>query len=260
MGFSADWLALREPVDQVARDPSLLSRATECAGPDAIVLDLGSGTGSTARAFNGQSATWTWRFVDGDAALLDIAHDCHPRSECVTMNLREIDDLPLDGVSLVTASALLDLMPVDWMKQLSARLQDAAIPFYAALNYNGVMSWTPKIGSDDAITDAFNRHQQTDKGIGPAMGPQSGMTAAQILSDHGFDVTLAESPWTLGVAEADLQHELVAGIGQAAQEIGLSEASYWVSERHRCRAQSKAIIGHTDLLALPKNARFDALI
>ena len=45
MGFSADWLALREPADHAARDGDLLAAAAQVAG--AVIVDLGCGTGST---------------------------------------------------------------------------------------------------------------------------------------------------------------------------------------------------------------------
>ncbi len=253
MAFSAEWLELREPVDLAARDDALLSRAAACVDQDAVVLDLGSGTGSMARAFSHKAHVgWTWRFVDADTALLKVAHARYPGAEYITMNLRDIDELPLESVALVTASALLDLMPADWMARLAARLMQANIPFYAALNYDGVMAWMPPLETDAAITDAFNQHQQTDKGIGPAMGPRSGQLAAEILTEHGFDVTLANSPWRLDAAHADLQRQLVAGIGEAAQDIGNPVALQWVQQRQADMAQSRAVIGHTDLLAIPR--------
>ena len=79
MGFSANWLALREPVDHVSRDAGLLARAVTYAGPGNVVVDLGSGAGSTARAFG--DADCTWRFVDSDAKLLEIAQARHPGAE-----------------------------------------------------------------------------------------------------------------------------------------------------------------------------------
>ena len=252
MSFSPDWLALREPADLAARDRDLLARAIAVAGEDAVVLDLGSGTGSTARAFQGGACSgWTWRFVDGDPDLLDIAHSRHPQSECVVMNLRDIDDLPLAGVSLVTASALLDLMPQTWMTHLAQRLGQAGIPFYAALNYDGVMQWSPAGAEDDAITASFNRHQQTDKGIGPAMGARSGALAQHILLQNGFDVTLSQSPWQLGADQAELHRQLIAGIGDAARETGNTDAAHWAQARIADVAHAKAMIGHTDLLAVP---------
>lgn len=236
-----------------ARDAVLLSQAIAVAGKDAIVLDLGSGTGSTARAMTGEICqNWTWRFVDGDAALLQHAHDKHPGSDCIVMNLRDIDELPLVGVSLVTASALLDLMPEDWITDLACRLQDVAVPFYACLNYDGYMQWSPPLDTDTLITQDFNTHQCTDKGIGPAMGPQSGHRAAEILSDHGFDVTLSHSPWELDPRQAALSDQLIAGIGAAAEEMGNPVASDWVKKRSADIARSTTVIGHTDLLAVPR--------
>lgn len=255
MSFSSEWLALREPVDFAARDKDLLKQAATLAGPDAIVVDLGSGTGSTARAFSGQpSGSWTWRFVDGDTGLLDIATAQHPGAQSKVMNLRDIDDLPLDGASLICASALLDLMPVSWMVQCAARLRDAAVPFYAALNYDGVMTWSPAQAGDAPVTEAFNAHQQTDKGIGPAMGPHSGAQAASILQDHGFDVLIGNSPWLLGPEQAQLHTELITGIGAAAAEMGCAQASAWRDARHMTIDESSATIGHTDILAIPRKA------
>lgn len=253
MSFSSEWLSLREPVDLAARDRGLLTQAATVAGRNAVALDLGSGTGSTARAFAGHTRdAWTWRFVDGDARLLDITRQQHPGSDCIVMNLRDIDDLPLKDVTLVTASALLDLMPVDWMTRLAARLRDAQIPFYAALNYDGLMSWTPSLDRDQDITHAFNTHQQTDKGIGAAMGPKSGELAAEILSDHGFDVTLRASPWILGPEHTDLHRQLIAGIGDAAAEVGDAQAADWVKKRQATIGGTTGTIGHTDILAIPR--------
>src|SRR5882724_845129 len=72
-GFSADWLALREPADLRARERSLADRLRRrfAAYPSLRVIDLGCGTGSNLRAV----APWlgrqqAWRLVDHDPALL----------------------------------------------------------------------------------------------------------------------------------------------------------------------------------------------
>lgn len=253
MSFSPDWLALREPADLAARDPDLRTRAAAAAGEDAIVMDLGSGTGSTARAFvDPVCVNWRWRFVDGDPVLLKVAQDMHEGADCVVMNLRDIDDLPLQNVSLVTASALLDLMPETWMMALAARLKAAQVPFYAALNYDGVMYWSPQFDGDAVVTAAFNRHQETDKGIGAAMGPTSGQRAAQILEAAGFDVELRQSPWRINAPHDVLHQQLIAGIGDAAAEMGAPDAAQWAQDRIDALAQTVTTIGHTDLLARPR--------
>ncbi len=249
MGFSPDWLALREPVDHASRDASRLAQAVACAGPGTTVVDLGSGTGSTARAFGETGCTW--RFVDGDQALLDIAQQRHPGAEQLVFDLRHIDELPLDGVRLVTASALLDLMPREWVTALARRLQAAGIPFYGALNYNGVMRWSPEHTADAGVTEAFNAHQLTDKGIGPALGPTSADVTADIFAKHGFDVHLGDSPWQLNGSAAQLHDELLVGIGNAAAEAGFAQAQDWVTDRRATVSDTVGYIGHTDIFAVP---------
>ncbi|KIN71095.1 Methyltransferase type 11 [Sulfitobacter guttiformis KCTC 32187] len=251
MGFSAAWLGLREPADLAARDPSLLEAAGACVPEGGLVLDLGCGTGSTARAFASIGfSDLRWRFFDNDPALLAEAARNIPQAEMALGNLVDIDVLPLEGVSLVTASALLDLMPQCWVEALADKLWQAGIPFYAALNYDGRMGWTPELPLDGAVTKYFNRHQRTDKGIGIALGPKAGAEAALALRSRGFNVTFADSPWRLGAAQATLHAELLGGIGSAAAEAGLNDAAEWALARCAAVEKSEGMIGHTDLLAI----------
>ncbi len=250
MGFSADWLALREPADRAARDAALAQKAAAAAGPAPLIVDLGCGTGSTWRAlspFLPQDARW--RFVDNDPALLAIAAAAAgDRAETVIADLADLDTLPLQRATLVTASALLDLVSADWVAGLVARL---GVPFYAALSYDGRMSWTPDDPRDAAVTAAFNRHQTGDKGLGRALGPDAAGHAARVFEAAGFTVTLADSPWQLGPEMTALQRELCDGIAAAAAETGLPDAADWARARSLSATASHCLIGHLDLLALP---------
>jgi len=252
LAFAPDWLDLREPADHAARDATLLAQAAGGMEASSIVLDLGSGTGSTARAFSGVGACPRWRFLDADARLLSIATARHPISDAIVADLRDPTALPLDGVGMVTASALLDLMPRDWIEALAGRLSAAGIPFYAALNYNGKMTWMPSLSGDDRIVDAFNRHQLGDKGVGPATGPGSARATQAAFERHGYHVLTAQSPWTLGPDDADLQAELLTGIAAAAREAGQADSGDWLSARQSALGHATARIGHTDILAVPR--------
>jgi trans-aconitate methyltransferase len=117
-GFSADWLALREPYDLRARNPAVLDAVvTWCKDMFAIrVVDLGCGTGSTLRALTPQlPGRQSWRLVDNDFGLLARAAAMVPPAT-VTVTASTLDlsrDLEgaLDGsVDIITASALLDLV------------------------------------------------------------------------------------------------------------------------------------------------------
>jgi SAM-dependent methyltransferase len=255
VAFSAEWLSLREPADLAARNSTLLTRAAHCVAPGQCVLDLGSGTGATVRAFEAHGYTdLTWRLFDNDPALLDVAGALHPRAERITGNLADLNALPLDQVGLVTASALLDLMPLHWVKSLAARLFAARIPFYAALSYDGIMHWQPPLPADAEVTAHFNAHQHGDKGIGAALGPEAGETSRRIFDAQHFDVTTADSPWVIEPARAPLHEALLRGIAAAAAEAGCSEAPAWGAARIAAVETSRGVIGHTDLLAIPLGA------
>ena len=153
----------------------------------------------------------------------------------------------------MTASALLDLMPLEWVTVLAQRLQTAGIPFYGALNYNGVMRWLPRHEADANVTRAFNAHQLTDKGIGPALGPTASEVAAEVFADHDFEVHLGDSPWQLNGSAAQLHDELLKGIGDAASEAGYAQAQVWAADRRATVAQTVGYIGHTDIFAVPRD-------
>lgn len=254
MSFSAEWLALREPADHAARDPALLAAAAAAARAAAgdappVVVDLGCGTGATARAMAAELSGARWRLVDADARLLAAA-TAATGGTAHRMDLGDLEALPLEGAHLVTASALLDLMPAAWIEALAARLAGAGLPFYAALSYDGAMAWTPPHPADEAVTAAFNRDQRRDKGLGPALGPDAPGAAAAAFARHGYRATLAPSPWRLGPAEAALQTALNDGIAVAAAAAGCDAAPDWAAARRS--GAGATVIGHADLLALPR--------
>lgn len=250
MGFSPDWLALREPADHAARDSTLLRRAAEAAGPDPVVLDLGCGTGSTVRALTPLLAPGAqWRLVDYDSELLERAGAAAGSSVSLhRQDLQELDSLPLDGVTLITGSALIDLVSGAWLIELAKRV---SVPVYFALSYDGEMRWDPEDSGDGAVTTAFNLHQQSDKGFGPALGATAAATAEEVFSNAGYTVTGAPSPWHLGAGEEALQAALVEGIASAGSEAGEAQAAAWGVRRVAAASNTTCIIGHRDFLALP---------
>ncbi|WP_378945295.1 class I SAM-dependent methyltransferase [Paracoccus sp. R86501] len=250
MGFSPEWLSLREPVDRQARDDALLQRAVQAAGPQPVIMDLGCGTGSTLRAMADHLPSGTrWHLVDNDPALLQIARDQVRDAQTHVLDLGQLSALPLQGVTLVTASALLDLMPATWVQALAELLAQRGIGFYAALSYDGIMRWDPALPADHAIGQAFNSHQRSDKGLGPALGPEAGEFAQMACCKAGFDTVIANSPWQIDARHAQMHEMLVQGIATAATETGVAQADDWA--RDRITAGGLCTIGHQDLLALP---------
>ena len=81
-----------------------------------------------------------------------------------------LDSLALDGAG-ITASALLDLTSAAWLDRLAERCGRA--PLLMALSFDGRLSWQPALAEDDLVRDRFLAHQRTDKGFGPALGPDA---------------------------------------------------------------------------------------
>jgi SAM-dependent methyltransferase len=247
MGFSAEWLALREPADRAARDGALARLACAELPAAPVVLDLGAGTGATRRALGGLLPEATeWILVDNDPALLAMAGEGAGRVRTVTADLGDLAALPFADASLVTASALLDLVSGDWLAALVECLRARGLPFYATLSYDGTTIWDPPAAGDNAVLRAFNRDQRRDKGFGPALGPEAAETAARLFAGAGFRVRVAPSPWRLDASDSDLQKELLHGIAAAA-----GDAANWLEERLSLLPGATCRVGHVDFLALP---------
>lgn len=252
MSFSTAWLDLRESADNAARDAPMLAdvRAFLAQRSDPVIVDLGSGTGSTLRAIGDVSARW--RLVDHDPALLaEAARRSGPTVETVELDLTRTDDIPLDGAALVTASALFDLASARWIDTLADRLAASQTGLYAALSYDGVLHWSPADPDDAAIRKAFNMHQRGDKGFGPALGASGASHLAEAMRGRGYRVTIADSPWKLGPDETELQRALFIGIADAARELGAASADPWLERRLAATSSAHCTVGHLDVLALP---------
>ncbi|MEM6617183.1 MAG: class I SAM-dependent methyltransferase [Pseudomonadota bacterium] len=263
-GFSADWLTLREPYDHAARDKVLVKRFAKILSgldkTDLRILDLASGTGSTVRAIASQISTdHFWTLTDFDEALLKEAASAaasHANVECKKTDLSATDALSLESYSAVTTSAFLDLVSEEWLDAFTALLTETPKPVYAALSYDGRIAFSPGHDADDEIISLVNEHQRTDKGFGPALGPDAGDFLSRRLGDNGWTVETATSDWVFKGTDQRIQAELVKGWAQAALETA-PEKGTTISAWHDARLnqiKSGALqtrVGHIDLLAHP---------
>jgi SAM-dependent methyltransferase len=267
-GFSADWLALRERYDGRARNRDVLeSVAAAVAASDGVaVVDLACGTGSTLRALAPRlPPRQDWRLVDNDLSLLAraAAGKAIPGIAVTRIPVDLTRDLEaaLDGrVSLVTASALLDLVSLEWLDRLVTEVAARHLPFYAALNYDGRVTFDPADPLDAAVIAAVNLHQQTDKGFGPALGPGAAEAAIARFRAAEYTVMHGRSDWHLFPRDHDIQRDMLAAWAGAAREIGavsLPDAAAWLTRRRDLLAAGRSTItvGHVDIFARPIGTR-----
>ncbi|MFC7735575.1 class I SAM-dependent methyltransferase [Roseomonas sp. GCM10028921] len=282
--FDADWLELREPFDARARNPLLAQALSAVLPARPRLLDLGAGMGSLFRwlapILNRPQA---WTLVDADVTLIEFAFDTiamraaavglevsapnkrtllvHTpagawRIEGLVMDLADAPrGLPLGRADGVVCSALLDLVSRRWVSRMAAGLR---LPFLAALNVEGSARFLPPHPADGIVARGFRRDQIRDKGFeGPALGSAATRVAAAAFRAEGFSVTTAPSPWRIRPAETRMLSELARGhAGAAAGQMPRSAATIaaWLEAREvrARRGALRAVVGHRDLLALPR--------
>jgi hypothetical protein len=255
---SPDWLVLREPADATARSAELARRLARHLPADGrlVIHDLGGGSGAMGRWLAPRlPGPQHWVIHDRDADLLELAVATPPGSASVTVEARRSDITRLTpddlaGASLITASALLDMLTADEL----ARMLRACIgrPMLLALAVTGRVSLMPTDPLDARLGAAFNVHQRR----GGMLGPDAVAAAVEELRGTGAEVLVRPSPWRLDAAHADLTAEWFGGWVAAAceQEPALAaEAGAYRDRRLPLGAAGELVVtvDHADLLVLP---------
>jgi len=266
--FSADWLALREPADHAARSVRLtraIAERLEGSTGRLRLVDLAAGTGSNMRYLAPRlPPRQRWRLVDHDAALLRVAARA-PAENVAAIAAEPFDLSTLDppsarelfeGASLVTASALLDLVSGPFVRLVCAACRGAGAAVLFALTFDGRIECSPADPEDDAVRGLVNRHQRRDKGFGAALGPAAGEETARALAAAGFSVERDRSDWRLTHNDAELQRQLIEGWARAAGEIDPERTAAidaWRARRlaHVAEGRSQIVVGHEDIAAWP---------
>lgn len=258
MSFSRDWLALRAGFDTAARSPALEARLAGWAaarvaatGRALAVADLGAGSGNNRRHLAPRlPVDQAWTLVDADPGLLAAARHDAPGAAVLQADLAtDLGRALPSGTDLVTASALIDLVSESWLQRLMARVEAVGAALFVVLTYDGRTAWTPGDALDGLVLDAVNRHQRTDKGFGPALGPDAGPALAQLAGDR---LAQAPSDWVVGPQDVAMRRALVDGWAAAAAEIepdGAELIRGW--QRHARQRAARIVVGHVDQLVTP---------
>ena len=267
-GFSAAWLALREPYDARARNADVFSAVAALFKQRDLlrIVDLACGTGSAVRALGPRlAARQNWRLADNDLGLLaDVANIPTPKDvtvSAVALDLTSDLEAALEGpVDLVTASALLDLVSKTWLERLAVETAARSISLYATLSYDGRIELAPLDPLDASIVAAVNAHQCTDKGFGPALGPAAAAVAIAHFESLGYSVIQGASDWTIEPDDHGMQLEVLAGWASAAHATGKltkADAATWLTRRRDAVAAglSSIRVGHVDFFATPMHTR-----
>jgi trans-aconitate methyltransferase len=263
------WLRLREAADAAARSDDLADlvrrhvlRQHAAGMPRVVVHDLGSGTGSMGRWLAPRlPGPQHWVMYDRDADLLAEAVGLGPAADGapVSVEVREGDITrltgdELDGATLITASALLDMFTAEELERVVDACHGAGCPSLLTLSVIGRVELHPHHELDDQIGAAFNAHQRRDAAGRRLLGPDAVTLAAEAFRRRGVEVEVRSSPWRLGPDQADLTAEWLRGWLDAAFEQRpdlAAPAAGYASRRLAAAAagQLQVVVHHHDLLA-----------
>ena len=262
------WLALREPADAAARSRGLVRMlTTDLGGEEPLVVhDLGCGSGSQGRwlapLLPGRQH---WVLHDHDPQLLRAAAAAPPPGAAdgapVTLETRRTDLTTLtashlSGASLVTGSALLDMLTADEVEHLVRCCVAVGCRALLTLSVVGRVTMDPPDPWDDALGAAFDDHQRRTTGGRTLLGPDAAAHAVACFHRLGAQVRTRPSRWRLGAGSEALTAEWLRGWVEAACEQRpelAQEGRAYLDRRDAALAQGRlrVTVHHLDLLARP---------
>jgi len=266
------WLDLREPADAAARAWELVGelRGRVPSGAEWSIHDLACGSGAMGRWLAPLlPGAQRWVLHDRDPELLELAAVNVPgcaadgAEVAVETRLSDVTQLHADdlaGATLVTASALLDLLTSEELGGLIDVCTAAACPTLFTLSVVGHVELTPADPLDARVAAAFDAHQRRMTPRGRLLGPDAVAAAVQGLRRTGSEVLVRPSPWRLAASRAALATEWFTGWVEAAceQDPALAVESELYARRRLSAARAGRLVvrvGHADLLALPPATR-----
>jgi hypothetical protein len=257
-----DWLALREPADAAARSDDLVARFRRQLTPGLPlrIHDLGCGTASMGRWLAPRlPGPQHWIMYDRDADLLDLVAtrmvDTAGDGSPITVDTRAGDATrllaaDLTPTSLVTCSAVLDLLTTDEVDRIAAACTDAGCTALLTLSVVGRVELSPADPLDGEIEAAFNDHQRRTVGQRRLLGPDAVEVAVDAFARRGATVLTQPSPWRLGADQ--LTAEWFEGWLAAAVEQRPDLVVDDYAQRRRSEIADgslSALVHHADLLA-----------
>jgi len=270
---NSEWLALREPEDAVARSLDLARAAAALIteGP-VVVHDLGSGTGSMMRwlaPLLPGPQTWflhDWSTLLTAQAIARARPSDRDNAEISafgrTGNLVDLSADDLAGASLVTASALLDVLTSPEIHTIVGACIAAKAPALFSLSVTGGVHFDPPDERDAAFENAFNAHQLRDAQGRRQLGRYAAPIACGLFAEAGWQVRQTTTRWRLDHHQPGLLGEWFCGWVDAAveQDPQLCNdvdryradrlAQIGLGERGGLRGLS-ALVDHVDVLAWP---------
>ena len=241
---SPGWLELRESADAAARSRELVAQIPSRS--PWVIHDLACGSGAMGRWLAPLlPGPQRWILHDRDADLLELAATNVPAGAVVETRVSDITLLGPDDLadaSLITASALLDLLTGDELAALLDACAGAGCPVLFTLSVTGRVDLAPADRLDARVAAAFNAHQRRLTPRGRLLGPDAVEAAVESFRRLGADADLTVAWLTGWVGAACEQEPRLADDAELFRRRRLREAE---------AGRLAVTVDHADLLVLP---------
>jgi hypothetical protein len=162
----------------------------------------------------------------------------------------------LVDASLVTASALLDMLTEDEVERFVTSCVAAGCPTLVTISVTGHVDLTPFDSLDESIEAAFNAHQRRVAQGRRLLGPDAVDAAVDAFVRQGSGVVVRSSPWHLSASQYALTDAWLRGWVEAAceQQPELADAAACYLRRRVADMDAGRLnvtVQHHDFLAKP---------
>jgi hypothetical protein len=208
----------------------------------------------------------TWILHDWNASLIKQAIEgVPPRDRDNTAvsvrsqpgNLADLRSTDLAGASLVTASALLDVLTSRETHAIVNACLGARCPALLSLSVTGDVRLTPQDEFDAAFERAFNAHQLRSTDGRQQLGRYAAPIARGLFTQSGWNARPSTTVWRLDRRRPRLLREWLDGWLDAAveQDPGLRAAATRYRRLRTSQIERGTLavhVRHVDLLAWPR--------
>ena len=259
--FENSWLFQREKIDNLSKSISIINKINiVLKNYDKIrIIDLGTGTGSNFRylskkiKFKNQS----WTLMDLSKSSLNEAKKTSVTNNKIQKIILKHDDIiknieqhNFDNYEIVTGSAFLDIMPVDWFKKFYTKNRNTKLVYFS-INYDGYFKFYPKHKLDKDVLQLFNNDQKSKKNNKTrAVGPDcSNIINSWFTKTH--KCYLFKSNWT-DVKNKNFQLMFLDFCENIIKKNKKTNFSEWLDFRKKniIKNKSKLSVSNKDFLAI----------
>ena len=259
--FNNNWLFERERIDNLSKNKTLINKLDNSLKKfnNINIIDLGARTGSNFRYLSKKIKLKNqyWSLIDiSQKSLNEVKKNLTKNQKFINLKLinkniiRDIKKFEFNKFYLVTGSAFLDIMPLNWFKSFHEKNINTKLVYFS-INYDGFFQFFPKHDLDLEILNLFNNDQVSKKNNqNKAVGPNCTSIINKFFNKSHKTYSL-QSNWSVQ-NNINFQLLFLAFCENIIKKNNKLKYSNWIEFRKNKikNNKSKLIVHNKDFLAI----------